>query len=213
MVACVQYTLGLRLLCLVVDVKTCDPSIVANAFYVLGMIVGELQNIFYQLQAVDLICDILRASYRYDKKWGNEVVGYACLTLASLCAQHLENTAIIVEDTRLIQLVVRILDQRASFHDDLGIHGASALLCNLLYKNDVARTRFGYVDVCQVLVKVRAFACSNCTHRFCSSHRLLKASYRLIHLSVILLCACFAPSEMLDFVMKTAQHLLKKGLV
>lgn len=145
----------MRLVGLVID-KESNPAILPDVLFLIGALssVPSLKNHFGEIRGIERILDLIRRAYKHEGFHVSEVVGNSCLALANLCIAHVHNTNRF-NKYKGSELIVNVLRKRGECNDARGVNSASALMCNLCFKNEDMKKSLGNHGACGALVEVR----------------------------------------------------------
>ncbi|EZG67689.1 hypothetical protein GNI_066500 [Gregarina niphandrodes] len=146
----------LRLVGLVVDTET-PPAAFSDVLYLIGSTAGHklesgklLKDLYCEYKAVDSIVSLIKRAYKQKGAYVSETITNGCLALAALVVVHLPNIRRFQKHGGVF-LLVDLINVRGSFNDSSSVNGASALVCNLCFKNPDMKGSLGAAGACAAL--------------------------------------------------------------
>eukprot|EP01053_Blabericola_migrator_P007079 Blabericola_migrator_1__7078@NODE_358_length_9448_cov_212_227694_g286_i0_p1_GENE_NODE_358_length_9448_cov_212_227694_g286_i0NODE_358_length_9448_cov_212_227694_g286_i0_p1_ORF_typecomplete_len2266_score432_97KAP/PF05804_12/16KAP/PF05804_12/5_1KAP/PF05804_12/1_7e08KAP/PF05804_12/4_8e02Arm_2/PF04826_13/4_8e03Arm_2/PF04826_13/1_1e03Arm_2/PF04826_13/5_7Arm_2/PF04826_13/0_095Arm_2/PF04826_13/3_2e06Arm_2/PF04826_13/2_1Arm_2/PF04826_13/4_9e03VATPase_H_N/PF03224_14/2_6e03VATPase_H_N/PF03224_14/1_1VATPase len=146
----------MRLVGVVADLDT-PPAAFPDVLFLIGTLapLEQMKDTFHGYKAVEKIIKLLKRAYKQQGAFVSEVVTNACLALATLCVVHLPNTKRF-RKKKGAEIIVDTLNVRGSMNDHKSVNAASALICNLCFKNEKMKDLLGEEGACEAVVKAMA---------------------------------------------------------
>lgn len=152
----------LRLVGLLADPET-SPLCFPHVLYLIGVTTPfeDLRDLYGTLQTVERIISLLKRAHNKVGLSVSESITNGCLALANLVVLHIPNIRHFTT-ARGDFLVPVILKVRGKYKDTPSLNAASALICNLCFRNEEMKSVMGRRGACEALVEaMRSYECES----------------------------------------------------